>query len=174
MLSFFFFQTNTKRKRANCFFLLLTQYDGRRVPLEICLLRKVSSVAGVVRLLDFYERHDSYILILERPSPTCKDLFDVITERGFLDEPTARTFLAQIAAAVIACHSKGVIHRDIKDENVLVSNGNAIRLIDFGSGAHIPAGKWEKKAGLYTDFDGELSLNKTFPLWPQLLLNATR
>jgi hypothetical protein len=57
------------------------QFEGRSVPLEICLLRKVSSVSGVVRLLDFYERPDSYILIMERPL-ICKDLFDFITEKG--------------------------------------------------------------------------------------------
>ena len=71
------------------------QYDGKSVPLEICLLRKVSRVPGVVRLLDFYERPDSYILILERP-PGCKDLFDFITEKGRLEEAVARRFLRQV------------------------------------------------------------------------------
>lgn len=89
------------------------------MPLEICLLRKVSTVSGVVRLLDFYERPDCYILILERPS-LCKDLFDFITERRTLDEDLARNFLRQIVDTVLACHDKGVIHRDIKDENILV------------------------------------------------------
>ena len=74
---------------------ILFQYDGKSVPLEICLLRKVSSVPGVVRLLDFYERPDSYILILERP-PGCKDLFDFITEKGRLEEVVARRFLRQV------------------------------------------------------------------------------
>ncbi len=89
------------------------------MPLEICLLRKVSSVSGVVRLLDFYERPDSYILILERP-PGCKDLFDFITERGRLQEWLAQRFLRQVVETVLATHSRGVIHRDIKDENILV------------------------------------------------------
>ncbi len=91
-----------------------------RVPLEICLLRKVASVPGVVRLLDFYERSDSYILILERP-PGCKDLFDYITERGRLEEQLAQSFLIQVVQTILATHERGVIHRDIKDENILVS-----------------------------------------------------
>ncbi len=128
------------------------QYDGNSVPLEICLLRKVSSIPGVVRLLDFYERQDSYILILERP-PGCKDLFDFITEKGRLEEAVARRFLRQVLETVIACHSRGVIHRDIKDENILVnvvSTVPEIQLIDFGSGAHITG-------DIYTDFDGKLA-----------------
>ena len=105
---------------------------------------------GVVRLLDFYERPDSYILIMERPL-FCKDLFDFITEKGSLDEDLARRFLRQVVETVLACHQLGVIHRDIKDENILVNlldQSHRIQLIDFGSGSHIVSEN-------YADFDGK-------------------
>eukprot|EP00092_Neocalanus_flemingeri_P003213 GFUD01003437.1.p1 GENE.GFUD01003437.1~~GFUD01003437.1.p1 ORF type:complete len:333 (+),score=51.41 GFUD01003437.1:376-1374(+) len=123
------------------------EFEGKRVPLELKLLQSVQNVEGVIQLIDFYERSDSFIYIMERPSNS-KDLFDFITEKRVLDEDLARSFFRQIVETVIACHRNGVIHRDLKDENLLVDlNNGTLKLIDFGSGAFL-------KEEDYTDFDG--------------------
>lgn len=115
--------------------------------MEICLLQRLSHVESVVQLVDFFEKPDSFIVVMERPSP-CKDLFDYITEKGFLCEDEARDILIQLLRTLAEVHSAGIIHRDIKDENLLVElETRRVRLIDFGSGTFY-------KDSPYTEFEG--------------------
>merc|ERR1711971_923031 len=121
--------------------------NGKRVPLELKLLHSVQSVSGVIRLLDFFERPDSFIYVMEKPTNS-KDLFDFITEKGAIEEELAKNFFRQVTTTLIACHNKGVVHRDVKDENILVDmKTGKLSLIDFGSGAFLTP-------EAYKDFDG--------------------
>ncbi|XP_076447643.1 serine/threonine-protein kinase pim-3-like [Babylonia areolata] len=117
------------------------------VPLEISLLRKTQNVSGVIQLLEYFEESDCFYLVMERPE-SVKDLFDYITDKGPLEENSARQFFRQIVGTVQDVTSCGVLHRDIKDENILVDlETGQLKLIDFGSGD-------ELRDGYYSDFDG--------------------
>ena len=111
------------------------------------MLKSVQDVEGVIKLLDYFERSDSYVIVMERP-PNTKDLFDYITEKGRIDEDLAKYLFRQVVDIVLACHQRGVIHRDIKDENIIIDpKSGKLKLIDFGSGSFF-------QQELYTEFKG--------------------
>ena len=131
--------------------VLIEQVNGVLIPVEIHLMQKVTHLKGVIQLLDYYERPDSFILVMERPGQV-QDLFDYITERGCLSENESRQFLRQIVLTTMDLHAAGIVHRDIKDENILIDlETKRLKVIDFGSSALL-------KDTAYTEFEGELNL----------------
>ena len=124
-----------------------TNYEGKKVPLEFQFLSILKHVEGVIDLIDFYEENDSFLYILELPTNS-KDLFDYITDKKVLTEVQARNFFQQIVRIVMDCHHNGVVHRDLKDENLILnSTTGELKLIDFGSAAFL-------KQEEYTNFCG--------------------
>ncbi|KAJ3144672.1 hypothetical protein HK101_002620 [Irineochytrium annulatum] len=68
------------------------------------------------------------------------DLFECIEHHDRLSEDRARVVFGQVAGAVAHLHERGVVHRDIKDENIVIDKNYNVRLIDFGSAAVEPKG----------------------------------
>ena len=101
------------------------------IPSELYSLTKLKNIQGVITLLDCYQNETTYIYVLERPMP-CKDLFEIIGEKGALNERRAKNIFRQIINTVMRIGDEGVIHADIKDENIIVNTEtDETKLIDF-------------------------------------------
>ena len=107
------------------------------LPLEVRLLQAVEDVPGVIRLLDYFATPESFFIVMELVEG--RDLFDYISERGPLEERLAARLFKQVVESVAGCQERGVLHGDVKDENVLVEEDGKgdvrARLIDLGSGS---------------------------------------
>ncbi|KAM5332765.1 hormonally up-regulated neu tumor-associated kinase isoform 2-T2 [Glossophaga mutica] len=85
---------------------------------------------NITQLLDILETENSYYLVME----LCPggNLMHKIYEQKRLEEPEARRYIRQLVSAVEHLHRAGVVHRDLKIENLLLDEDNNIKLIDFG------------------------------------------
>jgi serine/threonine protein kinase len=76
------------------------------------------------------------------------ELLSYISRNGLSAEPFAALVFGQIAAGIAHCHRSGVVHRDIKLENILFTQFPRIKITDFGLCGFITEGK------LFTTFCG--------------------
>ncbi|KAK1344379.1 hypothetical protein QTO34_014946 [Cnephaeus nilssonii] len=85
---------------------------------------------NITQLLDILETENSYYLVME----LCPggNLMHRIYEKKRLEEAEARRYIRQLVSAVEHLHRAGVVHRDLKIENLLLDEDNNIKLIDFG------------------------------------------
>jgi len=60
------------------------------------------------------------------------ELFDILYYTSQLDAITARTFFIQMMKGIKACHDVGIVHRDIKPQNLLMDHNFQLKLTDFG------------------------------------------
>lgn len=59
-------------------------------------------------------------------------LADIIDTRGPLSEEDALSIAKQVAIGLDDVHKKGIVHRDIKSQNIMITPHNAAKIIDFG------------------------------------------
>jgi formylglycine-generating enzyme required for sulfatase activity len=84
----------------------------------------------LVGVIDFFEERDNAYLVMHLVEG--ESLADRIERGGALTEDQVLAWADQLLDALEYCHSQGVIHRDIKPQNVIIrSNGQAV-LVDFG------------------------------------------
>ncbi|CAM4725729.1 unnamed protein product [Leuciscus chuanchicus] len=108
------------------------------VPQEIGLLilaNKGPRVPQIIQLLDWVEEAERYIMVLELPTP-CENLFEFLgRHKGTLEENVVKAIMKQATLAAQACCQRGVLHRDIKLENLLINPDTLeVKLVDFGCG----------------------------------------
>eukprot|EP00794_Sanderia_malayensis_P016849 gene16850-18548_t len=84
----------------------------------------------IVQLFYSFQTRNNIFLVMEYLiGGDCKSLLHNL---GYFDEPMAKTYIAEITLALEYLHSHGMVHRDIKPDNMLISNEGHVKLTDFG------------------------------------------
>ena len=136
------------------------------VPLEIHVLdylrRDGLRHPNIVEMTDFFEDDTNYYIEMVPHGLPGMDLFDYIEMRTTMDEVECRNIFLQVVDALHHLHTKAlVVHRDIKDENIILDGEGRVKLIDFGSAAYIKNGPFEV-------FVGTIGESMSIPLRPSL------
>lgn len=127
------------------------------VPLEIHVLdylrRPEFRHPNIVEMEGFFEDDINYYIEMKPHGLPGMDLFDYIELRSNMDESECRSIFKQVAQAIQFLHTKAnVVHRDIKDENVILDGEGNIKIIDFGSAAYIKSGPFDVFVGTIGKF----------------------
>ncbi|KAM6232516.1 NUAK family SNF1-like kinase 2 [Spheniscus humboldti] len=84
----------------------------------------------IIAVHEVFENSSKIVIVMEYASKG--DLYDYISERQRLTEQEARHFFRQVVSAVYYCHKNGIVHRDLKLENILLDANGNIKIADFG------------------------------------------
>jgi HAMP domain-containing protein/predicted Ser/Thr protein kinase len=114
---------------------------------EIRLARRIAH-RNVVRTYDLGEVNGIYYLTMEYVEGT--SLKQLIQSRGRLPVPVSLTVGKQLCRALEVAHEQGVIHRDIKPQNIVVEANGFLKVMDFGIArlANPPKGKGLTEQGM--------------------------
>lgn len=85
---------------------------------------------NIVDIYDVGEYKGHHYIVMEYVKG--KNLKQLISQRGALIKEEAVDIMKQLCGATIEAHNRGIIHRDIKPQNVLVMNDGTIKMVDFG------------------------------------------
>ena len=132
------------------------------VPLEIHVMDYLRKDGmrheNIVEMVDFFEDDINYYIEMLPHGIPGMDLFDYIELRANMSEGECINIFTQVVSAIHHLHTKAlVVHRDIKDENVVLDGEGKIKLIDFGSAAYIKNGPFDVFVGTigkYSMIDG--------------------
>jgi serine/threonine-protein kinase len=85
---------------------------------------------NIVAIYDWGQEDGTYFIVMEYVEG--RSLRDLLNSQGALDPNQAADITAEIASALAFAHRSGVVHRDVKPGNVLLTQSGTVKVTDFG------------------------------------------
>ena len=110
---------------------IINESSKKKILYETNLMRGLCH-PSVTKILETFESEKYMLIIMEYISGG--NLQNFVKKRRKLGEKTAKILFRQIIQGIKYIHSRGIVHRDIKLENILLDLNNIIKICDFGVG----------------------------------------
>ncbi|MBV9439913.1 MAG: Stk1 family PASTA domain-containing Ser/Thr kinase [Candidatus Eremiobacteraeota bacterium] len=126
--------TDTLLRRRVAIKVLRDQYASdddfvKRFSYEAQSAAKLSH-PNIVNIYDFGREESAYYIVMELVDGTT--LAELLHDEPVLPEPVAIDYAIQIASGLAYAHRQGLLHRDVKPANILVTKDDVVKLSDFG------------------------------------------
>lgn len=119
----------TQETRAVKIISLNLLNDKTAIQKEV-LIHKTLHHDNVIKYFQSFQQLDKFYIILEYASGG--ELFDRIEPDFGMNSDLAHKYFCQLINGVEYLHSKGIVHRDVKPENLLLNDNDQIKIADFG------------------------------------------
>jgi len=96
---------------------------------EVLILQKTRHT-NIVKLFDSFETTKHIVFVIELCAGG--DLLNYVRKRRKLKEQSAKYIFRQVVEGLVYCHAKGIVHRDIKLDNILLDENGKVKICDFG------------------------------------------
>ncbi|KAI8442357.1 hypothetical protein MSG28_005879 [Choristoneura fumiferana] len=100
---------------------------------EISLLKELNH-PNIVKLEDVLMEESRLYLIFEFLSMDLKKYMDSLGSGRLMSPGMVKSYLYQINSAILYCHQRRILHRDLKPQNLLIDQTGIIKVADFGLG----------------------------------------
>ena len=140
---------------------LKDENSKKKIYNEINLMKNLKH-NSIVKILETIETQNYILIIMENVSGG--DLLTYVKKRTKLNEKTSKFIYKQLITSLQYIHSKKIIHRDIKLDNILIDLNNNIKLCDFGVGKiyNNINDKFTDQCGTPAYIAPEILLNKSY------------
>ena len=103
---------------------------------------------GIVKVVDIFDDNNTSYIVM--PFIEGETLQKKVEKGGKLPYDVAVNYIAQLSDAIAYIHSKHILHRDIKPDNVMITPDNRVVLIDFGSARQFVNDEVQRQTAILT------------------------
>ena len=114
-------------------------FSINKIKNEVKIMSKLRKHNNIVKLFELFETEEHYCLVME--NIVGGNLLNAINKMNKIPENLAKIIFKQLIKTLQYIHSNGIVHRDIKPDNILLDLDNTIKICDFGVSKIISEGQ---------------------------------